>query len=60
MKSTKLGTRALAGFLAVVMSGLIAAGIDGLASHYGTAAGNNQIARSVPEMHKGAAVWKKT
>ena len=60
MKSTKLGTRALAGLIAVAMSGLIAAGIDGLANYCNASSVNSQIARSVPETHKGATVWKKT
>ena len=57
MKSTKLATRALGGIVAVVMTGLIFAGIDKLALGYSTLAtwSNPMIARSGPTTGKGAS-----
>lgn len=61
MKSTKLGTRALAGVIAVVISGLMVVAIDSLANYCGGQTGRNSvIAKSEPAMRQGATMRNRT
>ncbi len=62
MKSTKLGTRALAGVIAVVISGLMVVAIDSLANYCGGGAAgqNGSIARSEPARHQGTSMRNRT
>ncbi len=57
MKSTKLATRALAGLMAVLITGLIIAGIDSLAISYGagTQWSNSVMAGGVTESARRTA-----